>query len=103
MISKEEIQNLAELSRLKLSEEEIAALQKDFDSILAYVGQISRANSGQRTADSKEIPQLINVMREDEPRVEGDPMAGKQEAILSQAPKRKGDYFVVRKIIDREG
>jgi aspartyl/glutamyl-tRNA(Asn/Gln) amidotransferase C subunit len=41
MISREEIQNLAELSRLKLTDEEIATLRKDFDSILEYVGQIS--------------------------------------------------------------
>ena len=100
MISREEIQNLAELSRLKLSEEEIESLQKDFDSILEYVGQIKGAASGERRAVG--INQPLNIMREDTPRVTDDPLAGKQESVLSQAPKREGDYFVVRKIIDRE-
>ena len=36
------------------------------------------------------------------PREADDVLAGKREAILAQAPKREGDYFVVRKIIETE-
>ncbi len=110
MISREEIQNLAELSRLKLSDEEISALQKDFDSILDYVGQISAVAGEEQgptlaqgsSRSDLSLPALVNVMREDVPRVADDALAGKQEAILAQAPKREGDYFVVRKIIERD-
>jgi|SRR3989344_1747194 len=108
MISREEIQNLAQLSRLKLGDEEVAALQKDFDSILEYVGQIQNAvpqgdTSKQDTAlEESPFGSLLNVMREDKPRTADDPMAGKAEAILAAASKREGDHFVVRKIIDRD-
>ena len=121
MISREEIQNLAELSRLKLADEEVADLQKDFDSILEYVGQIEKVGRSDLPKQAGEfeehkgptlkspelrsvldVPELRNVMREDELRDEDDPMAGKTDAILAQAPKREGNHFVVRKIIDRE-
>ncbi len=98
MISKEEIQNLAELSRLKISDEETVTLQKDISSILDYVGQVNAAQLGGE--DTK--PLLRNVMRDDVPRVETDPLSGKRESLLSALPKREGDYNVVRKIISKD-
>jgi len=100
MISKEEIQKLAELSRLKLSDLEVASLQKDFDSILEYVSQVQSVASDSEANLAR--PDLANVMRADEPRSTDDALAGKRESILAAAPKREGDYFVVRKIIERD-
>ena len=97
MISKEEIKNLAELARLKLTGGEVESLQKDISAILDYVGQVSAVSS-----DTKEIkPPLRNVMREDTPRSADDSLAGKREALLAALPKREGDYAVVRKIIEK--
>lgn len=98
MISKEEILTLAALSRLKISDEETAALQKDISSILDYVAQVNSAQAGEENVK----PLLRNVMRDDAPRVETDPLFGKRERLLSALPKREGDYNVVRKIIQKD-
>lgn len=97
MISKEEIQNLAELARLELGEGEIAGLQKDISNILDYIGQIA-AVSGEAQVP---IPLVRNVMREDTPH-EGDLLQDKQEALRYAFPKREGDYVVVRKILQKD-
>ena len=98
MISKEEVLNLSTLARLKLSDEEVAGLQKDMSSILDYIGQVSAVSAG----NEKEKPLQRNVMRPDELRAAGGPMDGKEEALRSAFPKREGDFNVVRKIIQKD-
>ena len=98
MLSKEEIQNLAQLARLELKDNDIEQLQKDIPDILAYVGQISEV---QATAEGRVKPAHYNVLREDVPRAEDDLLAGKEEAILAELPRREGNYAVVRKILDK--
>lgn len=98
MVSKEEIESLAGLARLKLTEQEVAALQKDISNILEYVGQVSAVSLDAK----KEAPYLRNVLREDLERGEGDLLAHKRDAILAQLPKEEGGYNVVRKIIQKD-
>lgn len=104
MISKEEVQHLAELARLKLSEAETEILQKDISNILDYVGQVA-AVSGDEV---KSAPILRNVMREDVPRDVNDIVAGKEEAVRSAFPQSlpaqtgESSYNVVRKIIQKD-
>ncbi len=97
MISKEEVQNLAQLARLGLNDAETEALQKDISKILDYVGQVAAA--GEATYIR---PEHRNALRTDTPRTGGDLMAEKRDAILAQLPKREGDYNVVRKIIQKD-
>ena len=98
MISREEILNLAELARLKLSDAEVAGLQKDISNILEYVGQVSAIS----IEEEKEKPLQRNIMRSDTPRGGDDALAGKEEALRSAFPKREGDFNAVRKIIQKD-
>lgn len=107
MISKEEVEKLAELARLQLGEGEVESLQKDISGILDYVGQVSAVSlQGEVQGDtlaaglSKEPPLPRNVMRDDVPYDNG--LSGKHEALLDAFPKREGDYLVVRKIIQKD-
>lgn len=105
MISKEEVQNLAELARLKLSDAETASLQKDISNILEYVGQVNAVSSQQGEtllSDNRVSPLIRNVMREDLPRSSADVLAGKEESLRAAFPKREGQYNVVRKIIQKD-
>jgi aspartyl-tRNA(Asn)/glutamyl-tRNA(Gln) amidotransferase subunit C len=104
MISKEEIQNLAELARLELTESEVESLGKDISDILEYVGQVSEATKDKTLTPglSKVSPLVKNVLREDTPRGETDLLANKREMLLKALPEREGDYAVVRKIIQKD-
>jgi len=101
MISKEEIQNLSALARVKVSDEEIEMLQKDISNILDYIGQLS-AEKGVSASAPLSASSLRNVMRDDTPRADNDLLAGKRESLLQALPKREGDYNVVRKIIQKD-
>src|SRR5665213_1891778 len=99
MISKEEVQNLAALARLDVSEAEAASLQTDISNILEYIGHVSAVS-----IDTKEtaVPGVHNVLRADQPRQANDPMAGKEESVKAAFPTREGQYNVVRKIIQKD-
>ncbi len=94
MISLKEIEKLATLSRIALSQEEKEALRKDMDAILGYVEQVQKV-SGDLNSEKK-AGLLRNVMREDtDPHQSGE----FTEILLSAVPKREGQYVKVKKIL----
>ena len=97
MISKKDIERLAELSRLKLNDNEIVALEKDFSAILEYVGQVS-AVAIDSIKDEK--PVIRNVMRDDV--AKSFAVGGSREVLLKAMPRREGDYLSVRKVINKK-
>lgn len=69
MISKKEVQRIARLARLKLTEKELEQYQKDFSSILDYVGNLSQIDAEISALVPTKHPFLLeNAMREDEGR-----------------------------------
>ena len=92
----EEVRKLAALARIEVKEEELEAFTKEFDAILAYVGQLEKLNVGDAAT---EVPVLRNVMRQD-----GEPHAPGifTEKIAKQFPSREGDALVVKQVITHE-
>lgn len=105
MLTIEDINNLARLARIELSTEEKIKLQKDMESILNYVGQLSQVSTealpmGLADVAGEPIGKasvLVNVMREDAVTTETGEY---KDAILANAPKREGDYFSVKAIFE---
>lgn len=96
MATTEEVKKLAALARISISDEELAAFTKEFDSILAYVGQLEKLELP-KMGDEK--PPLRNVMREDgEPHETG----AFTERLVAQFPKKDGTYLEVKQIISHE-
>ena len=92
MITKEEIKNLSNLSRIGLSDSEAEEMTKEIDSILGYVGTVQSFSSGEKI----ETPKLKNVLRED---VVINESGEYKEKLLNNAPSREGDYIQVKKIL----
>lgn len=93
MITRQDIEKLAALSRLKLSEEEAARMQGEMGSILAYVDKLKAAAGGET---GPVMSTNRNVMREDATDRKGDEYT---ERLLSLAPKRDGRHLKVKKIL----
>jgi len=92
MISKTDIEKLALLARIEVSEVEKESLASSIESILNYVGQVTSVSETAQV----ELPLLRNVMREDEIRhAEGE----FTDTLLSNAPARDGNYLEVKKIL----
>ncbi len=93
MISKQEIEKLALLSRIAISEEEKESFAKEIDSILEYVSHIE-ANAVSK--EKGDLPRVFNVVREDNnPHEKGM----YTDAILREAPHTKEGYIQVKKIL----
>lgn len=93
MIEKKDIEKLALLSRIEVSEEEKKILQKDMESILTYVSQITEAVLEMPV---KEAGELKNVMREDNhPHAKG----AYTKEIMEEVPDRENGYVKVKQIL----
>lgn len=94
-MKKEDILNLASLSRLELTEEEIEKFPEQFESILKFVDQI-------KDVDTSDVEirdfSLTNVTRDDS---EGVYQKGKnREEVIGQMPDTKDGYLKVKKILN---
>jgi len=95
----DDIKRLAELARIDMSEEEMNSLVKDFDSILAYVGQVQEVSKLYNIETLHENPDnyfLKNVMRED---VVLNKEGEYKEKILANAPDTENGYLKVKQIM----
>ena len=97
MATTEEVKKLAALARISIDDAELEKFTKEFDAILAYVGQLESLEIPKDMSEEK--PPLRNVMR-----TEGEPIpAGAfTEKIAAQFPAREGDSLVVKQIITHE-
>ena len=97
MATREDVQKLAALARIRIQDDELDRFTAEFDGILAYVGQLETLDI--KTGGEADRPALVNVMRED-----GEPHAvGRYtKKLAEQFPERDGNALVVRQIISHE-
>ncbi len=97
MISRAEIEKLANLSRLKLSEEEIVRFQGEMDAILAYVDKLKTATVNKNGREAEPVMSVNkNVMRED---VNPHESGAYTDKLVKAAPRHDGSYIKVKKIL----
>jgi len=94
VISRADVEHVARLARLALSEPEIERMQEQLSGILAYIDTLRALDTAGVEPTAHAVP-LVNVMRADENR----PCLPQDEA-LAGAPERSGEFFRVPKIIE---
>jgi aspartyl-tRNA(Asn)/glutamyl-tRNA(Gln) amidotransferase subunit C len=87
------VRHIAKLSRIELSEEQVATFGRQLASILEYFDKLKELDTTgvEPLAHAVEIH---NVLAEDKPQ----PSLSPQQA-LANAPQRDGDFFKVPKVI----
>ncbi|HEV2890047.1 MAG TPA: Asp-tRNA(Asn)/Glu-tRNA(Gln) amidotransferase subunit GatC [Frankiaceae bacterium] len=95
-ITRAEVEHLARLSRLALSDEELDRMASQLDVILGAVERVGEVAAGDIPPTSHSVP-LTNVFRPDEARPSLAP-----EAALSGAPASEQGRFRVPRILDEE-
>lgn len=86
-----DVENLAELARIELTEEEKKQLISDMDSILGYVKQIEGVEVGKVSQEYS----VRNVWREDKI----IPREFSKEIITEQFPDKQDGFLKVKKIL----
>jgi aspartyl-tRNA(Asn)/glutamyl-tRNA(Gln) amidotransferase subunit C len=89
-----DINHVAHLARLELSDEEKAQLSAQLAGILSYVAKLSEVDVTGVEPTAHAIP-LSNVLRKDEVRPSIE-----RERILANAPETARDLFIVPKIVE---
>jgi aspartyl-tRNA(Asn)/glutamyl-tRNA(Gln) amidotransferase subunit C len=94
VISREDVEHVARLSRLALSEAEVERMREQLSGILAYIDTLRALDTAGVEPTSHAVP-LVNVMRDDDPRPCLPP-----DVALANAPDRSDGFFRVPRIIE---
>ncbi|MCR4337925.1 MAG: Asp-tRNA(Asn)/Glu-tRNA(Gln) amidotransferase subunit GatC [Candidatus Omnitrophica bacterium] len=94
MISKKDVQYIAHLARISLSENEQETLAKDLEGIVKYVGKLQELDTKAVEPTTHVLP-INNVFREDVVR----PSLTQEEA-LANAPAKEAGSFKVPQVIE---
>lgn len=93
-LTREEIQRVAILARLRLTSEDEERLTEQLDSILQYVGKLNQLDTS-GIEPFTHIVDMANPMREDAITNEAN-----ADALLANAPEQENHFFRVPKIIE---
>ena len=92
-LSRADVEHVAHLARLGLSEAELARLEGQLNHILDQYAKLAEVDTDAIPPTAQTI-ELENILREDVARPSMDP-----ERVLANAPARDGDFFVVPAIL----
>lgn len=93
-LSKEEINHVARLARLELTEKETEEYTRQLNEILGYVEKLRQLPTEEVEPTAHAIP-LTNVFREDKTWASLD-----REEVLANAPQREEAFFRVPRILE---
>ena len=93
-ITIDEVEYVAKLARLKLSDEDKVLFTQQLDSILLYIDKLNELDTT-NVPPTSHVLQLENVMREDEVKP-----SYPAEDVLAIAPERENSFFAVPRVIE---
>jgi aspartyl-tRNA(Asn)/glutamyl-tRNA(Gln) amidotransferase subunit C len=92
-ISQKEVEQVAKLARLELSDDEAARLTGQLDTILSYVAKLDELNTTDVTPTTH-TQKVVNAFREDEVGVSLE-----RNRALANCADANGEAFVVPRVI----
>lgn len=92
-LTREDILKLARLSKLELTEEQIARYQTEIQSIVKYVEQLQDVDVD-GLEPTNQVSGLVNVTRSDEIKQYAD-----RKALLKNLPTEENDHIKVKRMI----
>lgn len=94
MIGREDVEHVARLARLALTDAEKERMREQLDAILAYIDKLRALDVEGVEPTSHAVP-VVNVMRDDDPA----PCLPQEEAVAN-APDPSGEFFRVPRILE---
>lgn len=97
MVTKKDVEKIADLARLQFSETEVEGFTGDLNNILNYVDQLKEVDvTGVEPLENMNEAMESNVLRKDEV---GDSLL--QAEALKNSPKAADGFFLVPKVIEQ--
>lgn len=95
-LTDKEVERVAQLARLKLTDAEKEAMRSQLSNILDYIDMLSEVDV-RDVPPTAQVTDLFNIMRPDEVRP-----SLPREDVLSNAPDQQSGMFRVKAIFDEE-
>ena len=92
-ITRADVEHVARLARLALTDDEIDALTGELGAILDHAARVSAVDTGEVAPTAHPLP-LVNVLRADEPRPSLD-----RDEVLAAAPAVEDGRFRVPPVL----
>lgn len=96
-ITTAEIEHLAKLARLKVSESEVKKYASDLSAILDYVAELKEIDT-QKISPTAQVVELENVFKDD--LVDLDYTAKTKEKIIKNSPESQNNLFKVKTVFE---
>ena len=93
-LDRDEVENIAKLARIGLTDEEISNLGEQLSNIMEQFQVLSELDTSGVSPTAHPV-QLQTVMRDDVP-----DSSLESEEVLSNAPRRKGAFFRVKPVLE---
>lgn len=100
MLTDQEVEHIAKLARITISESEKEKLKKDLSAILGYIEKLNSTDTSS-VEPLYQTTGLVNATRTDEPRGEFVMNEKLEELLIGQAPARKERFVKVKSIIKK--
>jgi len=98
VMKKEDIKHLATLSRIRLSDDELAHFESELSSIMAYVSEVSKMAADESEA-APAVGAVYNVFRTD--KITNQPNEYTED-IMAEMPHTNGRFLSVKKILQTD-
>ena len=95
-ISKKEVEHIAKLARIDLTEKEKVKFEKELSSILEFVSQLQKVNT-KNIKPLSQVTGLENVLDED--KIEN---STKRDKLLKNTPQKQSRFIKVKKVFEDE-
>ncbi len=96
MKKKIDVEYIANLARIKLNKKEVKSFSGQLENIISFVEKLNKVETKDTPPTTHPLP-LKNVVRDDDVK----PSLSADKA-LANAPKKKGSFFEVPKIIEEK-
>ena len=97
MLTSQQVEHIARLSRLELSEDEKSVFARQLSDIIGYIDKLTQAKTDGIEPMAHSLP-IRNVFGED---VVAPSPASEREGVLSSFPERQGDLLKVKAVFDK--
>ncbi len=96
-LDRADVEHIASLARIALNEEEVEMFREQLSHIIEQFDVLTRLDTTGITATghASQLPLQTGVMRDDVPQVSLE-----QEEVLSNAPRRQGEFFRVKAVVE---
>ncbi len=92
-LSKQDVLNIASLSRLELTDAEVETFSHQLSDVLSYVEQLGKVNTD-NVEETSQVTGLVNVFRPDAVIPSENP-----EALINQAPEHEDNMVKVKNVL----